>query len=81
MTYDTVSLTFVRSLKMSSEAFHFQYLDFRAKTQNQILLLRILNNRATSIKRTLQKAQFHIASKEGLFDVVELTDFSINLNA
>ena len=80
MTYDTVSLTFVRSLKMSSEAFHFQYLDFRVKTQNHILLC-VSNNCAASIKRTLQKAQFHIASKEGLFDVVELTDFSINFNA
>ena len=46
---------------------------------------RVSNNRTASIKRTL--TPFHIACKEGQFDVVELMvndqfkTFSINLNA
>ena len=48
---------------------------------------RVSNNRTASIKRTLWKTRFHMACKEGQFDVVELMvndqfkTFSINLNA
>ena len=48
---------------------------------------RASNNRTPSIKRTLWNTRFHMAWKEGQFDVVELMvndqfkSFSINLNA
>ena len=48
---------------------------------------RVSNNRTTSFKCTYWKTRFHMACKEGQFDVVELMvndqfkTFSINLNA
>ena len=48
---------------------------------------RVSNNRTASFKRTYWKTRFHMACKEGQFDVVELMvndqfkTFSINLNA
>ena len=48
---------------------------------------RVSNNRTSSIKRTGWKTRFHMACKEGQFDVVALMvndqfkTFSINLNA
>ena len=57
-------------------------------TQCATTYSRVSNNRTASIKRTLWKTRFHMACKEGQFDVVfklmvndPFKIFGINLNA